>query len=386
METLDQQVRQWKSNQSETAGKAMEYPTAEPWGESVDGAALLFEIRETVRRFVVCELETANAVALWCAFTWFVDVVQIAPIAIITAQEKRCGKSQLLDLMGKFSRRPLPASNVSTSALFRVIERDFPTLLIDEADTFFERSEDLRGIINSGHTRQSAYVLRSVGDDHEPKSFSTWGAKALSGIGKLSGTIMDRGIILELRRKLPSEKVEKLRHVSADLFPRLASMLARWSGDSLEIIRTARPDLPESLNDREQDSWEPLLAIADHAGGPWPEIARQTALKLSERNAENTVSTGAELLADIREVFEEKGQERLSSKELLEALCGDEERSWRTYNRGLPMAPKQLAKRLRDYGIVPGTVRTWSGTPKGYRLEQFAEAFARYLDDKGKDQ
>ena len=386
VETLDQQVKQRQGNPSETAGKAMEYPTAEPWGDPVDGAALLLEIRDTVRRFVVCEPETANAVALWCAFTWFVDVVQVAPLAIITAPEKRCGKSQLLDLMGKFSRRPLPASNVTASALFRVIERDCPTLLIDEADTFFDRSEDLRGIINSGHTRQSAYVLRSVGEDFEPKSFSTWGAKALSGIGKLSGTIMDRGIILELRRKLPSEKVEKLRHIPADLFPRLVSMLSRWSGDSLERIREARPVLPETLNDREQDSWEPLLAIADHAGGQWPQIARETAVKLSERNAENTVSTGAELLADIREVFEEKGQERLSSKDLLEALCGDEERSWRTYNRGLPMSPKQLAKRLRDYGIAPGTVRTYYGTPKGYRVEQFADVFSRYLDDKGKDQ
>jgi putative DNA primase/helicase len=201
---LDAEVKRASATDEDSAGKSMDYPTVEPWAEPVDGAALLSDIRDTVRRFIVCEQETANAVALWCVFTWFVDAVQVAPLAIITAPEKRCGKSQLLDLIGHLSCRPLKASNCTASVLFRVIERDRPTLLIDEADSFLNRSEDLRGIINSGHTRQSAFVLRSVGDDFEPKSFSTWGAKAISGIGKLAGTIMDRGIILELRRKLPT--------------------------------------------------------------------------------------------------------------------------------------------------------------------------------------
>jgi putative DNA primase/helicase len=380
--TLDAEVKRARATEEDSAGKSMEYPTVEPWAQAVDGAALFSEIRDTVRRFIVCEPETAQAVALWCTFTWFVDVVQVAPLAIITAPEKRCGKSQLLDLIGHLSCRPLKASNCTASVLFRVIERDRPTLLIDEADSFLNRSEDLRGIINSGHTRQSAFVLRSVGEDFEPKSFSTWGAKAISGIGKLAGTIMDRGIILELRRRLPTESVERLRHASPDLFPRLASMLARWSEDYSEVVRAARPNLPEALNDREQDSWEPLLAIADSAGGDWPEIARKAALKLSERNAENTVSTGAELLADIRDIFEAKDVDRLSSKDLLEALTNDEEKSWRTYNRGAPMSPKQLAKRLGGYEIHSGTIRTWAGTPKGYMREWFADAFARYLESK----
>lgn len=379
---LDKEVKLARSSEGDVAGKAMEYPTVEPWPEPVDGAVLLSEIQSAVRRFIVCEPETAVAVALWCAFTWFVDVVQVAPIAIITAPEKRCGKSQLLDFMGRLSRRPLPASNVTASVLFRVIERDCPTLLIDEADSFLARSEDLRGILNSGHTRSSAFVLRSVGDDFEPKSFSTWGAKAVCGIGKLAETLMDRGIILELRRKLPSESVTRLRHAPKDLFPRLASMLARWSDDNAETVRQARPALPEVLNDREQDSWEPLLAIADCAGGEWPELARTIAVKLSERNAENTVSTGAELLADIRDVFQEENETRISSKKLVEALTSDEEKSWHTYNRGQPMSQSQLAKRLGGYNIHPGTVRTWAGTPKGYKLEQFTDAFSRYLDGK----
>lgn len=380
--TLDKAVQMRRQDAAELSGQSFEYPTVEPWPNPVDGAELLSSIRDTVRRFIVCEETTANAAALWCAFTWFIDAVQVAPLAIITAPEKRCGKSQLLDLMRRLSRKTLAASNITGSALFRVIERDAPTLFIDEADSFMRQNEDLRGIINSGHTRSSAFVLRTVGENFDPKSFSTWGAKAIAGIGALPETIMDRGIILELRRKLPTESIERLRHADPNAFPCLASKLARWSGDYENTVRGARPSLPEALNDREQDSWEPLLAIAECAGGDWPGLAREAALALSKRNAENTVSTGAELLADIREVFREKNVDRLSSKDLLAALTGDEEKSWHTYNRGQPMTPKQLAKRLRGYEILSGTVRTWSGTPKGYKLEQFSEAFARYLEPK----
>ncbi|QQS05032.1 MAG: DUF3631 domain-containing protein [Fibrobacterota bacterium] len=378
---LDQAVRAAQREEQEATAKsgALTFPEVIPWGERVDGVALLSAIRDTVRDFIVCEDETAVAVALWSAFTWFVDVAKVAPIAIITAPEKQCGKTQLLDIMGKLARRPLPVSNITAAALFRVIEQATPTLLIDEADSFLARSDDLRGIINSGHSRTSAQLIRTVGDDHEPKVFSTWGAKVICGIGKLAETIMDRGIILELRRKLPTEQTKRLRHADPERFATLCAKLARWSDDNSEVVRRARPDLPDALNDREQDSWEPLLAIADLAGGIWPELARSTARRLSEKNAENTVSTGAELLADIREVFQSRGEDKLSTKSLLADLTKDEEKSWATFNRGLPMKPPQLAKRLSGYGISPGTIRTFEGTPKGYRLEQFKEAFDRYL-------
>jgi putative DNA primase/helicase len=157
----------------------------EVWPEPVNGAALLDELVAVIHRFIICDRDTAIATALWCVMTWLIDRFQVAPLAIITAPEKRCGKSQLLSLIGRLSNRPLVASNISPSAVFRVIEAHRPTLLIDEADTFMRDNEELRGVINSGHTRQAAYVVRCVGDEHEPVQFSTWGAKALSGIGHL---------------------------------------------------------------------------------------------------------------------------------------------------------------------------------------------------------
>ena len=159
--------------------------------------------------------EQADAAALWVALTWFIDVVEVAPLTIINAPEKACAKSLLLELMGRMSARPLPVSNLSTAALFRSVEMLRPTLLIDEADTFIRANDDLKGLINAGHTRAHAFVLRLVGDNHEPKRFSVWGAKALAGISMekhLPDSTMSRAIVINLRRKLPHETVERLRH------------------------------------------------------------------------------------------------------------------------------------------------------------------------------
>lgn len=376
---LDKEVEATRKGVQSASGGISMFPTVELWPHPVDGALLLHELVKTIRQFIICDKETATATALWCAFTWVVDSVQVAPLAVITAPEKRCGKSQLLNLIGKLACKPLVASNISPSATFRVIEAYHPTLLIDEADTFFKDNEELRGVINSGHTRQSAYVIRNVGDSHEPTQFSTWGAKAISGIGALSDTLMDRAIILTLRRKLTGETVQRLRHADAGLFEALASKLARFADDNGARIALARPPLPDALNDRAQDNWEPLLAIADCVGGDWPKIARDAALILSGAEQES-VSLSAELLADIREVFDCKRVAHFSSADLIKELCEDDEKSWATYNRGQPIKPRQLAKRLAEYGIASKTIRVSSySTPKGYERSQFEDAFIRYL-------
>ena len=376
--TLDKEVGKIRSSDSASPEPVKMFPTVEVWPDSVDGAVLLTEISATIRHFIVCDPETITAATLWIAFTWFIDRVQVAPLAVITAPEKRCGKSQMLDLIGKLSRRPLVASNISPAAIFRVIEAHGPTLLIDEADAFLKDNEEARGILNSGHTRPSAYVIRVVGEDHEPRQFSTWGAKAISGIGVLADTLMDRAVILELRRKLPHESVQRLRHADVGNFQRLASMLARYAQDAGFSISHARPSLPESLNDRAQDNWEPLLAIADLAGGEWPQLARDAALKISGKEQES-ISLSSELLADIREVFESLHVEKVTTNDLLSELNADDLKPWATYNRGQPMKPRQLAKRLGEYGVKPDTISIRGTKAKGYQKSWFTDAFSRYL-------
>ncbi len=373
LDKLVKNMQQGTKNNKSIFGEPVEL-----WHESVSPAEVLNAIAATISRFIVCPKEAVIAATLWAAMTWFIDVIQVAPLAVITAPEKRCGKSQLLFLLSQIVNRPLAASNISPAALFRSIHAWQPTLLIDEVDTFMRENEELRGLINAGHTRLSAYIYRVVGEDHIPTKFMLWGAKALAGIGKLNETIMDRAIILELRRKLPHEKVERLRHAEGGLFAKLAAKLARFSNDYSNIVRFAKPELPEVLNDRAQDNWEPLLAIADLAGEEWSQLARAAALKISG-DADQSRSLGVELLADIEEVMESKKADRISTADLISDLCRDDEKPWATFNRGRPISPRQVAGRLKDFGIASNTIRLGTTTAKGYLFLQFADAFSRYL-------
>ncbi|MBZ9781605.1 DUF3631 domain-containing protein [Pseudomonas sp. REP124] len=359
-------------------GKIEIFDEVEPWSEPVDGADLLDDVAFALARYVIADKETIRAAALWSAFTWLVDVVQVAPIANITAPEKRCGKSILLTALSKLSNRPLQVANIAPAALFRAIELWSPTLLIDEVDAFLASHEDARGILNSGFTRDSARVIRCVGDDHIPTPFNVWGAKALCGIGKIADTLADRSVPLRLRRRTPGESVESLRHSDPDLWTRLRSRLARFALDNAPAIETARPTPIQGLNDRANDAWEPLLAIAEAAGDHWPKSARLAAIALHGIEGESP-SIGAELLADIKAIFDDKRVSKIFSTQLLESLIADDEAPWATWNRGKPMSPRQLSSKLSEFGIKSGTVRQSYDTKKGYSIDQFRDAFGRYL-------
>jgi hypothetical protein len=360
------------------------FPIVEPYPKPIDPAQLLNDVSNAIRQFIVLDEYQAHAAALWCSLTYFIDVVEVAPLAIINAPEKACGKTQLLNVMGLMSYRPIPASNASASALFRAVELWKPTILIDEADTFFRDNLELHGMVNAGYLR-GGYVLRSEadGDSFVPKMFSVYSAKALAGIKlekHLPDATMSRGIIFNLRRKLSGESVSRLRHADPDLFTDLASKLTRFAEDYSEQVRNARPNLPDALSDREQDNWDGMLAIASCAGDEWINKAITAALKLAESTGEKTVSAGNELLSDIQNVFESKRIERISTVDLIMALCDDEEAPWSTYNRGKPIVPRQLIKQLESYDIKPKRI-TFSTYERirGFELLQFDDAFTRYL-------
>jgi len=376
--TLDRLVQMVRKTQEQ---QSIVLDNVQPWSESVNANQLLNEIRDTIHRYIVCDQETAITVSLWTAMTWFIDSIQIAPLAIITAPEKRCGKTQLLLLLSKLVYRPLMASNISPSALFRSIDAWQPTLLIDVADAFLCENEELRGLINCGHSRDSAFIIRVVGENFVPTRFNVWGAKAISGIGHLADTLMDRAVIFKLRRKLPYETVERLRYADPGLFLELSAKLARFAQDNREQIKQARPVLPSELNDRAQDNWEALLAIADIAGGDWPLVARKTALKISGID-DGQISYNQKLLADIHEVFRQRQTNKIFTDDLIKTLCQDEEKGWSVCNRNQPITSRQISEKLKGYNIHSKDVRLGQLVKKGYYLDDFTDAFSRYLSEK----
>lgn len=381
VKTLDERVKAAR-NDARSGGR-QPFVDIEPAEQPMPPDQLFSTITETILRFVVLDREQAHAATLWVAHTHLVDVADTSPIMAINAPERACAKTLLQNLLGRMCHRSLPAANASASALFRAVEMWQPTLLIDEADTFFRDNAELHGMVNAGYKR-GGFVLRSEpkGDSFEPQTFAVYGAKSIAGIAlerHLPDAAMSRSIVINMRRKLSHEKVERLRHAEDRLFERLASHLARFAVDHAQQIRLARPHLPEKLSDRAQDNWEPLLAIAACAGEVWLQHATAAALKLSAAS-ESSASASNDLLGDIQEVFDSHPRAKISTVELLDRLTKDEEKAWATYNRGRPITPRQLAKHLEVYGIKPKTVRMPDGhTPKGYEVTQFDDAFKRYL-------
>lgn len=220
--------------------------------------------------------------------------------------------------------------------------------------------------------------MRTVGDDHTPKRFRLWGAKAIAGIGQLHGTLMDRAIVLQLRRKKMEEQTERLRHADPLHFKVLAAKLARFSADYSAFIQNAKPSLPEALHDRAQDNWEPLFAIVECAGETWRQLAQVAALKISG-DIDQSKSMSIELLSDIREIIKSRQTDRITTADLIIALCRDNEKPWATFNRDQSITPRQIASRLREFGINSHTIRVGNVTAKGYQFLQFTDAFERYL-------
>jgi hypothetical protein len=379
--TLDEEVQRLRAAKAERNSAERLFKDDEPWPLPVSGADLLDSIRTLAQRFLVLPPGAENAFALWVLFTHCIDSVAVAPILAVVSPTPRCGKTTVLDLLGRLVCRAAPASSVSGPVVFRCIEKFTPTLLIDEADTFLPGHNELRGILNSGHTRPTAFVWRSVGDDHEPARFSTWAPKAIACIGKLPATLEDRSIIIRVRRRLRSENIERLRHAEQHEFDRVRRQCSRWARDNSHKISSARPDVPSQLNDRAADSWEPLIAIADAAGGRWPALARETALELSGREQEPE-GTGVELLHDIRTVFDREGVDRIRTEELLHALTARPGWRWKEHRHGRPITDRQLSGLLRPFDIRPKDLRFETGVAKGYEKKAFLESWERYLGDR----
>ena len=235
---------------------------------------------DAIRSHLILPPGAAETIALWIIFTHCFDAFEIAPVLSLTSPTPECDKTTALALLSAIVPRPLQSSNVTAAVVFRAVEKWRPTLLIDEADTFLHDSDELRGVLNSGHNRRSAIIIRTVGDDHEPKQFSTWCPKAIAKIGKLPPTLTSRSIHIQLQRKTPAEVVEPLREDRISHLEPLARKAARWAADNFAVLKASDPELPATLHSRIADNWRPLIAIADQFGGEWPERARRIAQNL----------------------------------------------------------------------------------------------------------
>ncbi|MFD5460883.1 DUF3631 domain-containing protein [Streptomyces olivaceus] len=359
---------------------------AMPDAEPTVGSKALDELRSQIARFVIPpSSEALDAITLWVAATHLQPAWQHAPRLAVVGPAKRCGKSRLLDVLTETVHDPMLTINTTPAAIFRSIHEDEPpTLLVDEADTIFgpkvaDKNEETRGLLNAGHQR-GRYVTRVVGNDHAPHKFATFAMAAIAGIGDLPDTVMDRSVVIRMRRRAEGEKVKPFR--SRRDIPALHELRDRIHALARPLLEDAanlEPDMP--VEDRAADTWEPLVIVADLAGGRWPRLARIACARMvaAEVAAEEDHPSGARILADIRRVFfAQREADSLSTEDLLHYLNADAEAPWGERGR-YGLTARELGAMLRDYDIRPGNVRMADRTQrKGYMRHKFLDAWRRY--------
>lgn len=349
------------------------------------GWAVLRDVEEFLRRFVVYPgPDEAVAHVLWIAHTWFMDAWESTPRLAFLSPEPGSGKSRALEVTEPLVPRPIHAVNATPAYLFRKVAdpEGRPTILFDEIDTVFgpkaKDNEDLRGLLNAGH-RKGAMAGRCVirGKEVLTEELPAYAAVALAGLDDLPDTLMTRSVVVRMRRRKPGEVVEpwRLRTCGPDA-DALRGRLEEWVQSVEHLAGETWPDMPEGVEDRDADVWEALIAVADLAGGAWPDRARKAATRMVGKSKDKAPTLGVMLLRDVRTAFGDR--DRMSTEDLLNALVEMEESPWGDL-RGKELDARGLARRLSKYGIKPGTVREGASTFKGYRMEDFEDPWARYL-------
>lgn len=355
----------------------------------IDNSRLFDDVHAFLARFIAYpSAETADAHTLWIAHAHVVDAFDNTPRLAVLSPEPGSGKSRVMELTEALVPRPVLSVNVTPAYIFRKISDDagLPTLLLDEIDTVFsgvksDSNEDLRGLLNSGYRRGAVAGRAAVrGKEVITEDWPSFCAVALAGLNQLPDTIMTRSIVIGMKRRRQDQRVEPYRRRVHDVDSNdLRDALAEWADRSRGKLEDAWPELPDGIEDRDADVWEPIIAVADSAGGQWPERARAAASKLVAAAKEKPATLGIRLLADIRTVLGD--DDRIRTSELLERLHELDEAPWASI-KGEPIDARFLARMLGKYEIdTKNTIRVGALTAKGYLRTHFADAWARYLPE-----
>ncbi|MFF2805755.1 DUF3631 domain-containing protein [Streptomyces sp. NPDC058000] len=360
---------------------------------TIDGAALLDEVEAFHRRFNAFPHEAAYvAVVLWDAHAHLLDCFESTPRLAFLSPEPGSGKSRALEIVETLVPNPMAAVDASAAALFRAVsggDGKRPTILFDEIDTIFGpkagENEQLRGFINAGH-RRNRPMFRCVGDgaNQTVQAFQSYTAVAVAGLGSLPDTIRDRSVNIRMRRRALNEKVEPYRtRIHEKEGFALRDRLAAWAEQVTDRVMGAWPDMPDGVTDRPADVWEPLLAIADAAGGNWPERAREACVTLvTASKANDKGSLGIRLLTDLRDHVM-VGIDRLPTVAILDRLNALDDAPWADLH-GKPLDNRRLSRMLAEYmtadnePIASRNIKTAGSVLKGYYAADLTDAWQRY--------
>jgi putative DNA primase/helicase len=354
----------------------------EPWPEPVEGDSLLRDIIRCLRTYVVCGYDDALAMALWVVFSWVSDAVAThSPILCLTSAEPNSGKTTALAVLSFLTPRSIRSVEISEAALYRSIEHFNPTLIIDEFDSVLANKDKdaLRSVINSGHTRGDGVLRVNKDKNNVLELFPTFGPKAIGMIGRrLPPATLSRCIFIELHRRRAEETIKRFAYADTDEFSDLRRRLLRYSLDSEDVLRDAKPAIPVEFENRYGDNWRLQFAIADLAGEDWGDDARAAAIKIEL--ASDSSTAGARVLAAIRKIRGDlnDGEKAVGSQVLIDRLTAEPDSEWAEYRHGKAITQAQLARLLKPHRIFPAQVRVGGQQVRGYEWSWFEDAWSRY--------
>jgi hypothetical protein len=341
--------------------------------------------------YIVVPENSLLVIAAWVAAAWLADVWDRFPHLCVVSPEKRCGKTTLLDVLAVVVPRPRISTNISPAALYRVIEMEKPTLLLDEAQSLDRRgseaSEVLREILNAG-IGKNARVTRCGGPDRDQiEEFSIYSPKVFAKIGHPDGVLADRCLPIQLERKTAADQVQRYRsRIVERRGKELKAGLETWTTENRERAQKLYNQMWtfDIDNDRMAELLMPLMTVLGIAGGLKAlNQLREYADLLEARDREQETQTpGVRLLVACRELFRERDAfgnkvRFLMTATLIAGLVSRLEEPWCRWNKGQPITDEAVARLLRPYGIRPGHDK--SRTFRGYYASDFEEAWNRYL-------
>jgi putative DNA primase/helicase len=395
LKTLDAEVAKIRTELGiEAQANAVKLPAIEPWPEPVDGAELLDQVSCRYTAYMVLPLGAADAFALWGVHPHALAAFHLSPRLNLLSPRGGCGKTTALDVLATMVPRPLRTENISAPVLFRLVDRYQPVLLLDEVDAYLSHAEELRGLLNAGHKR-GACALRCEGDGKDVRVFNAFAPAVLAGIGSLPATLRDRSILIPLVEAEEGQISTRFDPLHIEIEIVLARKLARWAKDNFPALVACNPTLPPGAFNRLADNWRPLFAIAQVAGGDWPERALAAFTHLKHQKSPRTgkfngvvTPEAIAVLSAVRCAFRQSGATRMYSKQLVaslrglsktepDILSGDGKVGDSTL---LGTEESCLARQLERFGVTPHKIRIGKGQGRGYELEDFSEAFGCFLD------
>lgn len=379
-------------------GREVRFDILEPWPESV-GSEIFSETAESLQRYLHLASERdALVLTFWTAHANCFEVFKMTPRLAITAPVKGCGKSTVLGIVQLMVNNSLSCDNMTPAAFFRLAETKKGMFAIDEVDSWFQRNSDLVSALNGGVVPQGSFIRCDTDNGNKPMQFSTHCAAAMCGINlerKLPGPLLDRCHVVNMEKALPGDMEIQFDHRKhTRIFIELGRKLSRFVTDNKCLISDCQPGMPEGIVGRKADIWEPLLSIAEAAGGYWPTKLKECLLSQPEIDDD---SKGVQLLRDIRRIYDSRpwqDEENVHIGTLAIALGGlesadsDGYRPWARLHKGFEendtrIKAADVSRLLKPYVGLPKPVRFKSSIDgkdvhRGYRWSDLIKAQERY--------